>query len=258
MSIDTTEGMSAMSRKLYAGVVLPVVAMIAFMAIPAVNAAAQAPEYKKCVKAAKVGKTYPTGEYSNRTCTTPAKEGEYKLEATAPGTKLLGASGRSTITVKSEFGVVLQNVGCKLDTSKGEIITGQDAYVTLTFYGCANNGGKGEACGNVGKETIQTAAETYSELLWLPGRVTGERLAHFDGPIITFKCGTETIELEGSVLGRIENTAIGTNITFAVVAGMQEYLTDEEETPYHLYTEGNESREATLQTTEAQIGSGVY
>jgi hypothetical protein len=254
VSIDSTEGMRAMSQKLRAAFV-PALVVLTFVAIPTASASAQ-PEYKRCVKAEKVGKTYPSGEYSNRTCTAPEKEGPYKLEAAAPGTKLLGASAKSTITIKNSFGEVVQTIVCKADTSKGETTSAQYANVAVIFYGCTNS--SGEACGNIAKETIETAAETYSELLWLPGKVTGERLAHFAGPIATFTCGTETIALEGSVLGRIENTSFGTKITFAVVAAMQEYLADEEGTPYHLYTEGEESREATLQTTEAQLGPGVY
>jgi hypothetical protein len=245
-----------MSKKLYVRGV-PVVAALAFLAIQAASASAATPEYMNCVRHA--GGNYEKG------CVTKSApgKGKYELEAVTPGTAITGKSKASTIGIKSAFGETLQAVSCKKDTSTGEITSATYDDETITFEKCAGLGGKrDDSCGNLAAGTIETEP-LGSELSYLPGETTiGVRLSHFGGPIASFTCGTEAITLEGSVIGRVENTNKGEEITFAVSGGKQEerFLESSgvESGPFFLYTEGEEAREATLETVEQQTGPGAY
>jgi hypothetical protein len=237
--------------------ILPIVAIMAFMAVAAASASAAPPEYKNCVR--QTGGNYEKG------CTTKSEpgKGKYEREAVAPGTTYTSKSKASTITIKNAVDEVVQTIVCKKDSAAGTITSSQYGEETLTFTRCAGSGGKKtDLCGNVASGTIQT--ETLgTELVYLPGeKEIGVRLAHFGGPIATFTCGTEPIVLEGSVIGHVENTNKGEEITFGVVAGQQEQRFLEESGvkygPYNLYTQEEEGREATLETVERQTGPGAY
>jgi hypothetical protein len=257
-----------MSRKLFAAFV-PLVAVMAVMAGAAASAAAYPayPEYKKCVKASPKN----TGEYTEKECktsATPAKTGKFELEPWKEGDnwEFTSKSKSSTITAKSTLGVA-ETVVCKKDSGTGSIVTaGYFTEETLTFTGCRANGSRTQPCENVGTEEIETA-HLVGLLVYLPGESTiGERLnfAQEHGPFAVFRCGAETVELEGEVIGTVENTSKGPKVTFTVVAGKQQDMFTEfegaKEGPFHLVSAGVNPEEATLETTEqrAQKGVGAY
>ena len=260
-----------MSQKLHAAF-LPALALIVLLAIPAASASAYPayPEYKRCVKAEKVGKEY-IGEYAENECKTkasPAKTGKYELDDWKEGDawEFTTKSKTSALATKSTTGVA-ENVVCKKDTASGEVvIAGYYTEEHLILEGCRANGSKTQPCENAGTEKIETAP-LIGLLVYLPGEaVIGERLnfAEEHGPFAAFHCGAEAVEVRGEVIGSIENTSKGQNISFSVAAGAQEDMFAEfegnKEGPFHLVTGGLGGEEATLQTVEErkQKGVGVY
>ncbi len=235
---------------------LALVAVFAFSAIAAGSAFAEGrPEYKLCAKAPKVEKKY-TGEYSDKGCTTEATEGKYKLDDVAGGTAFSGKSKASTFTVAGKV------IKCKKDVITGEINDQFADTDKITFSGCAVNGNKSEPCGNVAPGTIETA-QLSSGLYFVNEAETqaGIALNGEEGVFAEFKCGAETIVIEGYLLGTVTGGK-GITATFAVSGGkqaIQEVWLFESPIAVHLESNGEE---ATLETTEeekpAVKGVGVF
>jgi hypothetical protein len=225
------------------------------------------PKYKTCVKAPKVNNKY-TGRYTNKGCTTEAtkpeqeagKKNKYEREAATAGIKFTSKSKATTLVTHSTTGTP-ERIVCKKDKNTGEITNASVDSEKITFEKCVGNGEKTNRCENVGKEKIETETLT-SELGYLPGGKIGVRLSNAAAPhdFAKFKCGTETVELDGSLVGAIENAKKGETITFALNGGEQGLKTigpeGAESGPYNLYTESDV--ESTLAGTEAQTGPGAY
>jgi hypothetical protein len=219
------------------------------------------PGYYKCVKAKKVGKTY-TGEFSEKECLTAAGgTGKYELEVVESG-KFEGKSKVTTLTTHTTKGVAVVVV-CKKDKSSGEIVSENEVVEeTIAFEDCAV--GK-EKCGNVGPETIETAPRS-GLLVWLNEAKTEAGILLSGKHFATFKCGTETVEVDGTLEGTVTIAGKkGPTITFAVNAGKEQaeksIWLEGPAGPFNLYTEPNpgERLETTLASVETQKGpAGVY
>jgi hypothetical protein len=230
---------------------LCLVAVFAFSAVAAASASAsERPEYKKCGKAPKVGKTYPTGEFSNKECTTAAPGGKYRLEEVPAKTAFTSKSKAATLTVAGKV------VKCKKDTDKGEILEQFSATVQITFEGCAINGNKKEPCGTEGKiETKLLNVGLY--FLNESNTESGVALNAEEGPFAEFKCGTETVTIEGYLIGSVKNSKKGETISFVVTGGKQAHKTVwvfGEMEPPGLTAGGGE---VTLETTDEQGPKGI-
>jgi hypothetical protein len=225
------------------------------------------PEYYRCTKTAKVGKTY-TSEYTEKACKTkasPANTGRYERQAVGSGT--FEATGKGvTLITHSTIGVA-ESVACKLGVSRGELLAG-GVYAAdkLTLEGCIGNGEKKtNPCGNVGPEAIE-AKPLFSTLVWLNGGETeaGILLEGEGEQIAKFKCGAEQIDLEGYLVGAIENTKKGHTITFSLNASKEQarmsiWVFGGEIVSLHLYTQASAGEsESTLEAVETQSGTNVY
>ena len=191
---------------------LCLVAVFAFTAVAAGSAFASGrPEYKVCSKTPKVGNAYPTGEFSNKECTDAAGGGKYRLE-----------SVKGTFTSKSKAATFTADgkvIVCKKDSDSGEITSQFTSTEKITFTDCYVNGVKKDGeCGNVATSTIET--EPLEGQLFFTNEGETENgvglLNEESGIFASFKCGAETITIEGGVLGSIKNSSKGEVITFAV------------------------------------------
>lgn len=193
---------------------LCLVAVFAMGAVATASAMAKGrPEFKKCGKAAKVGKVY-TGQYSDKGCTIAAEHGKYQREAVAEGTAFTSKTKAVTINVKGKA------VKCKKGTDKGSVLDQFDAAVTLTLSSCTVNGNKAEPCGTAGTITTDPLnAGLY--FLNEEETQTGVALSGTEGVFAEFKCGAETIAIEGALLGTVKNTTKGQTDTFAISGGKQ-------------------------------------
>jgi hypothetical protein len=237
---------------------LCLVAVFALSAVAAASAsAAETPEYKVCGKTPKVGKTYPTGEYSNKECTAPESGGKYRLEAVKSGTKFTSKSKAATFTVDGTV------VKCKKDTDSGAFYVGGAASEEITFSDCAVNGNKKETCETTGAGAGTIKTNQLSDfLVYLNAEETqlGVLLVSSAKSWAEFNCGAKSFAVDGALLGTIENTSKGDTIDFKVSSGHQAQTTvfegGNEETGVKLYTEPGEV-EATLETTDEQSSKGI-
>ncbi len=151
---------------------LCLVAMLATGALAAASASAELPEYKTCVKAAKVGKKY-TGDYSDKACSeVNAKgEGKYELGEWNAGKKVafvgktVGTTTFDSYAPASEAepwagGSIVNTVTCTSGAAKGELIGAKETNETIEFKGCASDGKKctseGAKAGTIKTEQIMT------------------------------------------------------------------------------------------------------
>lgn len=230
-------------------------AVFAFSAVAAATASASGrPEFRKCGKTPKVEGKLPTGEFANKECTEAQAEGKYRLEAAAEGTSFAGKSKGATFTADKK------SVTCKKSTSAGSTISRFSADVTITFSKCVITGTK-EPCGTEG--TITTGpleANLFFANEEEKAAVVG--LNDEAGPFAEFKCGTETITIEGFLLGTIKTTKKGTTSTFALSGGKQAVTTVWENGTLGPVSLESGKEEATLEMTEedkyANKGTGVF
>jgi hypothetical protein len=242
-----------MKRIKIAGLCL--IAVFAFGALAAASASAKTrrPKYYKCVKAPKVGKKFPTGEFANKECTKAKAEGEYRLEE---------LEGENPLTTKSKttvFKVDGKVVKCTKDVGNGHFLGNFEiGEETITFSGCDINENKKEPCQNITTHPLQGE-------LYYTSKAETEAAIEFSGANFVFaeiKCGAETFVIEGQAVGLVKNSKTGQTITFAVNAGGEQalkelWVEEEYEGSHSLECDG---KEATLQTTEDQgpKGVGVY
>jgi hypothetical protein len=227
--------------------------------------AGEFPEYYKCVKTEKVGKTY-SGEYTEKACDTkisPAKTGKYELQEVASGT--FEATSRSAALITRTTSGVVEDILCKLGHSRGGLDGAVYATEKLAFEKCRANGEKADLCANVGLETIETRP-LFSALAWLnKGRTEAGILLEGEGEqIAKFQCGNEQVNLEGYLVGAIENTRKGHTITFAVNSSKEQahraaWVFGAEIVGLNLYTQaGVHHTESTLEAFEVQSGTVVH
>ena len=238
---------------------LALVALVAFSGVVAASAAAAEPDFTVCVKAAKSGKAY-TGKYTEKACNTESatSTGKYELEPASELKFTKGKSKTTIITTKSTTGTAL-TVECKKDKVAGEIEP-RTLFAVITLEKCEANKSKSDKCGDVSAEAIEI--ELIAGPRWLNSAETDPGLTAFLDPnteALDFTCGSESVQIEANLIGTLENTSKGLNITYNVSGGHQEdrsyWQSGEEVTPKGLHTEGDV--ETTVQGKEELSLKGV-
>jgi hypothetical protein len=188
---------------------LCLVAVLALAAVAVSSASAALPEYRTCVKAAKVGKTTPTGEFSDKNCSVAAPGGKYQLgswsEAKKKGFK--GKNGTSTLTSyipENEStpwtgGTPAGVVTCKSGKSEGEITGPKTSTVKVEFKTCSSEGKKCTSTG--GKTGSITTAPLTATLGYIEGGVGSDVEATSHKITAEFSCEGLAIVTTGSVIG---------------------------------------------------------
>ncbi len=235
---------------------LCLVAVFAFSAVATATASAsERPEFKKCGNTPKVGKKLPTGEFSNKECTDAQAEGKYRLEEVAEGTPFTSKSKAVTINADGKV------VKCSKSTGTGAITSQFTESASITFEKCGVNGSSKAPCGTGGD--ITTGALTGS--LFFANAEENEAVIALDaegGAFAEFKCGAETIVLEGVLVGTIKNSKSGETLTFAVEGGHQAVqgadVFGEEVSGLTLTSGGNEATLATIdEQKNSKEGKGI-
>ena len=233
---------------------LVIAAVLALGALAATTASAHELEYRTCVKATKVGKTY-TGKFSDKECkeANAKSEGKYEAQPVAEGTPYTGKDKAVVITAAGK------TVTCKKGAEAGEYISEKVASEEFTFSGCA--AGKKEACQSpsAGAGVIKSSA-AKTKLVYLNPAETEIGVLVLSGQLFEYTCGATTIAIEGRLIGSLENTKKGPKLTFATSGGKQQhqliYAEGEEFGPFTLYTEPGEA-EATISAVVEDGPKGV-
>jgi len=203
---------------------LCLIAVFAVTAFAASAASAALPEYKVCAKAAKVGKTTPTGEFSDKLCSKPLAGGKYKLEA--------GLGKKTAITTKSKASKLetegAGTVECKTSKSAGVTSgTKQQKNVLVEFKTCVSLGKK---CTSAGQKagTIKTAPliGTLGYISKSPLKVGLSLTAEGGGNSAEFSCEGLGVRTFGSVIGvvagNVNAVSKASTLTFNETGGKQE------------------------------------
>lgn len=250
----------------------------AFAAGPLLAASASAsepghfPEYARCVKTEALGRRY-SGKYTEKACLTKAtpteiqeaKKNRYELEGVSSGV-FEGASKKGATILTDGVKGAAESVLCTKAVDRGTFESAVYATYEILFEGCVGNGEKKtDPCGNkAGPENIETEP-LYSTLVWLNRGESepGLLLEPESEQVAEFKCGAEKVDLDGYVVGAIENTKKGHTVTFALAGGQQAHRSiwvfGSEVRSLNLYTlSGTKHVESTLETVETQGGTGVY
>jgi len=189
------------------------VAVFALGAIIASAASAAAPEYQTCVKAEKVGKLYPHGEFSDKACSVPSPGGKYSVGAWNAGKKVTD-KGKGTSPVNRQIYPALKeavaDVECTSEKTAGELTGPKTAKTKAEYKGCKDSEGKNCNTAGEGKGKIHTE-QLVTELLAQPGAAegvgilihpeTGTVLAHYECE------GGLKVTAIGGVIGEVEGGA---------------------------------------------------
>jgi len=123
--------------------------------------AAQAAEYGRCVKVAKINKEYK-GDYADKGCTKPVVEtGEYEWSQ-GPGPKPGFTTTMKKVTLSSpglEF-----NMTCN-GTGSGEITGRKTGYVTFTLTSCSSKAAGGKCSSSGEPPSVVKTVTLYTELV---------------------------------------------------------------------------------------------
>ncbi len=260
---------------------LCLVAAFAFSAVAAASAMAENyPTFYQCVKL--TSKPY-TGKYLDKECTkeasptevTEGKKNKYEREALGgEGQGLKLEKGKSKKTEINTHGVTgaVQAVECTKDKvaaelynsfASGKVGNSSGDPLMLTFEKCKGNGSKADVCGNTAPGTI-TYTAGFGETLWLAAGETKPGLVSVGG--VSFKCGSEQVEIEGTLIGTIENGKKGPKIVYALSSGHQadgDFFSEGGEItefPYTHWWTGEEGKEVetTVEGTEETGAKGVF
>lgn len=237
---------------------LVVAAVLALGALAATTASAHQLEYRTCVKATKVGKTY-TGKYSDKECkeVNAKSEGKYEAQPVGEGVPFTGKDKTAVITAGGK------TVTCKKGTETGEYIAEKVASEEFTFSGCSS--GKKEACQSPSAAAgVITSSATKTKLVYLNPAETEMGVFLIPAqPLFEYTCGATTIAVEGRLVGTFENTKKGPKLTFATSGGKQQHRFfyaeesgEEAFGPFTLFTEPGEV-EATLSVVVENGNKGV-
>jgi type 1 fimbria pilin len=183
---------------------LCLVAIFAMGAVLAVSASAAEPEWAECAKAPKVGKTTPTGEFSDKNCSVAAAGGKYLIKSgIGKGKKFKGTGKTSTLHNKGPFGD--NAVKCTSSKDEGEIQAPNiEKNVKVVFKGCT---GLAHPCTSAGAKSGEIKTGPYKgELGYIskPGKVVGVDLNNETTPggvMAEFSCVIVNVQVVGSAIG---------------------------------------------------------
>ncbi len=193
-----------MMRRMKVLVVSAVVALIV-SAVAVGSASAAAPEFGRCVKVEKVGKTY-NGTYTDKGCTKEAtakekeeaKKNKYNWLPGGVKLKQTSAGGKAVLQEVGKYAV-----GCESQTGTGEYAgTKEVKKLIVKFKGChvppfictspGHAAGELETKELEGRAVWKNEAKHEAALDLYP--------AHGEEQFIAFSCGALTVEVRGSLL----------------------------------------------------------
>ncbi len=175
-------------------------AMLAIGAVAAtVSASAAAPEFGRCAKAAKVGKTY-TGGYTNSSCTTASetKTGKYEWLPGAVKNRQTTSGGKALLETVGHL-----TVACASETSVGEYRgTKEVANVVVAFEGCESTG---LHCSTPGAATGEVVTTSLEGIVGYENKALKETALDLypsgkTGLFVEFACGGLTVSVRGEIL----------------------------------------------------------
>jgi hypothetical protein len=187
---------------------LALVAVFALAAMTAAGASASKPVWKFCAKAAKVGKTTPTGEFSDKNCSVAAPGGKYQLEAgVGKGKKFKGGSTEKAVLHNVVPGKGDIKVECASFKDEGVPVAPSGVVqVKSTFSKCKSLGAPCKTEGGK-KETITTASLAGSlgymnKAHTAAGESLTDEAAPGSGFLAQFECeGLAKVRVHGAVIG---------------------------------------------------------
>jgi hypothetical protein len=191
---------------------LCLVAVFAMSAVMASGAAAS-PEYKTCIKAAKVGKTTPSGTFEDNLCTTGKEKagGKYKLGAWNEGkkkfaTKTSGGPG-ANYQYNPATNEIVGATECSSEKGVGEVVNGTTATVKNEYKGCKTPTGKN--CNSPTKKKGVIVTELLAAtLIGQPGSSEGVGVIVTNagtpgGTLSAYECEGLKITAKGAVMGEL-------------------------------------------------------
>ncbi len=187
---------------------LCLVAMFAMSAVAAGTASA-APELKTCVKAEKVGKVYPTGEFSDKYCGKAEAGGKYKIgsfsEAKKTGLKIKGGAGANFSWIPTGYpGTPTGATECTGEKGEGTY-TATGATFKVEYKGCHNGAKK---CASAGaKAGVVVDEELKGTLVDLPSGKVGIDIANAASPggtLAAYDCEGLVVDAVGGVIGEVQ------------------------------------------------------
>ncbi len=183
---------------------LCLVAALMLGAIGASTASAEAPEFGRCLKVEKVGKTY-NGAFANSSCTkaSETKTGKYEWHPGAVKAKQTTKGGKGQLETVGKLGVE-----CQTETSVGEYSgTKEVKNVIVTFEGCESAGIK---CNTAGSAVGELVTKNLEGVIGFENKAA--KKTAFDlypkgktGLFIEFSCTGLVIAVRGSILVPIKS-----------------------------------------------------
>jgi len=220
---------------------LGLVAVLAMSAVVAASASAVVPERGKCA----------TGtEFENKGCTVSGAKNKFKWVPNVK-TAFTATSGAATLRSFTPEGAELPAVECVKSKSKGSFIGPKGSEFTITFEQCSSlkencTGGAKAKPGQIVTNKLEGTLGFIS-----PGVVGEDIKAVGGGVLASFKCGANTVETDGSVVGEIGsgvyNTAAATETLVLKELGGKQVPTKLEGQP-----------EDTLKSEINGLGAGTF
>ena len=206
---------------------LSVVAAAVLSAVVVANASAAAPEFGRCLKAAKVNKKL-TGMYENSACTkeVPVEKratlGKFEWHPGAVKKFQTTAGGKGALATVGGLGV-----HCETEHSTGEYSgTKEVKNVVVKFNGCESGGAK---CSTAGSESGELVTKKLEGVVGFINKATLK--TGFDlfpegktGLFIEFSCLGLTVAVRGSVIVPIiaDKMALTDTLKYVQTGGRQE------------------------------------
>jgi hypothetical protein len=180
------------------------IAALAIGAVGASAASAEAPEFGRCLKAEKVGKTYKGG-FTNSNCTTTSETqtGKYEWFPGAAKVKQTTKGGKGQLETVGKLGVE-----CQTESSVGEYTgTKEVKNVIVTFEGCEAAGIK---CSTAGAAVGELVTKNLEGIIGFENKAA--KKTGFDlypkgktGLFIEFSCSGLVIAVRGSIIVPIKS-----------------------------------------------------
>jgi hypothetical protein len=206
---------------------LSVVAATAMSIVAVANASAAPPEFGRCLKATKVGKSF-TGHFSDSACTKEVPEaerarlGKFEWHPGAVKKFQTTAGGKGALETVGGLGV-----HCETEHSTGEYSgTKEVKDVVVTFNGCEAAGAK---CSTAGSALGELVTKKLEGVVGFEDKAAGKTA--FDlfpegrtGLFIEFSCLNLTVAVRGSVLVPIiaDKMVLTTTLKYVQTGGRQQ------------------------------------
>ena len=180
-------------------------AALTVTAVVAASAAAEAPEYGRCVNVAKLGKV---GAFKNSGCTVKATATEHKFEwQPGPGSKPKFVSHMTSekATIETASGT---KVSCTKMHDAGEVTGRKTTVIQFTFEGCSFSElpctTPGQAGGVVATPVLPGRLIVIKKEAEAKKNIIGDDIGSPGAPFAEFTCGEDVgFRIVGSVIQRL-------------------------------------------------------